>query len=273
MTAIPPRPIRLSCQEQLLPGDTLQAKWDFATAAGYDAIELRGQRDHTFRDRLPELRRAHRDGVVMPTVCVDMPHFFAAFDPDLRRDAINQMKSQLSVIAEIGGIGAQTPASYGMFSARLPPFTPPRDAAGDREVLLEGLADMGAHAEREGVRLFLEPLNRYEDHMVNRLEQAAELIRACGSHAVRIGIDTYHMNIEEADPAAAVLDAAPWIGHAQVSDSNRFQPGAGHIDWTAVLCAIDAIGFDGCLAVECRLTGDPEAAVAGIPAFLRRVAG
>ncbi|AJE81533.1 putative AP endonuclease [Streptomyces albus] len=260
----------ITCQEQLLPGDTLQEKWDFAQNAGYQGIELRARGDHHFRARLPELRAALSDGVVMPTVCVDMLHFFGAFDADLRRDAVEQMKSQLSVIAEIGGHGAQTPASYGMFSRRLPPFEPPRSAEEERTVLLEGLTALGEHARKEGVHLYLEPLNRYEDHMVNRLEQAVDLIRAVGLDSVRIGIDSYHMNIEEADPAAAILEAAPYIGHAQVSDSNRFQPGAGHLDWPTWLGALHAIGYTGCLAAECRLTGDPVSAVRSIPAFLRR---
>jgi sugar phosphate isomerase/epimerase len=264
---------KTACQEQLLPGDTLQDKWEFAQSAGYDAIELRGKGDFHFRDRLPELRKARADGVVMPTVCVDMLHFFGAFDEELRRDAIAQMKSQLSVVAEVGGIGVQTPASYGMFSRRLPPFEPPRSEQQDREVLLAGLTELGEHARREGITLFLEPLNRYEDHMVNRLEQAAELIGAVGLDSIRIGIDSYHMNIEESDPAAAILAAAPFIGHAQVSDSNRFQPGAGHLDWPAWLGALDAIGYDGYLAVECRLSGDPDPAVRSIPPFLHRAAG
>ncbi|SEG87032.1 Sugar phosphate isomerase/epimerase [Actinacidiphila yanglinensis] len=265
--------LKLACQEQLLPGDTLQAKWDFAQAAGYDGIELRGKGDQHFRDRLPELRAARADGVVMPTVCVDMLHFFGAFDPAQRRGAVEQMKSQLSVIAELGGLGAQTPASYGMFSRRLPPFEPPRSEAEDREVLLAGLAELGEHARAEGVTLFLEPLNRYEDHMVNRLEQAVDLIGETGLDSVRIGIDSYHMNIEETDPAASILAAAPWIGHAQVSDSNRFQPGAGHLDWPAWLGALESSGYTGWLAAECRLTGDPEDAVRAVPAFLRRAAG
>ncbi|MEE4544831.1 sugar phosphate isomerase/epimerase family protein [Streptomyces sp. V4-01] len=265
--------LKLACQEQLLPGETLQAKWDVAQSAGYDAIELRGKGDLHFRDRLPELRTALADGVVMPTVCVDMLHFLGAFDDGLRRDAVAQMKSQLSVIAELGGLGAQTPASYGMFSRRLPPFEPPRTEEQDREVLLAGLTELGEHARAEGVALFLEPLNRYEDHMVNRLEQAVDLIREVGLDSVRIGIDSYHMNIEEADPSAAIVAAAPYIGHAQVSDSNRFQPGAGHLDWPAWLGALQAAGYDGYLAAECRLTGDPVQAVRSVPAFLRRAAG
>ena len=264
--------MRLACQEQLLPGDTLEAKWDFAVAAGYDAIELRGRGDFAFRDRLPELRRARDHGVVMPTVCVEMSHFIGAFDADLRRDAVAQLRSQLSVIAELGGRGAMTPASYGMFSRRLPPFEPPRDEAGDRAVLLDALGQLGTHAAAEGVRLYLEPLNRYEDHMVNRLDQAMELVRAAGPEGLAVVADTYHMNIEEDDPAGAIRAAAPYLGHVQVSDSNRFQPGAGHLDWPAVLGALDAAGYDGYLAVECRLRGDPVAAVRSIPPYLRRQA-
>ncbi|MFC5801907.1 sugar phosphate isomerase/epimerase family protein [Streptomyces formicae] len=262
--------LKTAAQEQLLPGDTLQEKWEFAQAAGFDAIELRAKGDFHFQGRLPGLKQALKDGVVMPTVCVEMLHFFGAFDDELRRDAIAQMKSQLSVIAEIGGLGAQTPASYGMFSRRLPPFEPPRSEAEDREILLAGLAELGEHARAEGVTLYLEPLNRYEDHMVNRLEQAADLIRTVGCDAVKIGIDSYHMNIEEADPAASIIAYADCIGHAQVSDSNRFQPGAGHLDWPAWLGALHTIGYDGYLAAECRLTGDPVDAVRSVPGFLRR---
>lgn len=263
---------RTACQEQLLPGETLQQKWEYAQAAGYDAVELRAQGDFAFRDRLPELRRAQADGVVMPTVCVEMGHFIGAFDEELRRDAVAQLKSQLSVIAELGGRGAMTPASYGMFSRRLPPFEPPRSEEEDREVLLAALTELGEHARREGVALYLEPLNRYEDHMVNRLDQAVELIRETGLDSVQVGIDSYHMNIEEADPPASILAAAPYIGHAQVSDSNRFQPGAGHLDWPAWLGALDAAGYEGELALECRLTGDPGEAVRSVPAFLARAA-
>ncbi|MGH3756264.1 sugar phosphate isomerase/epimerase family protein [Actinophytocola sp.] len=264
--------LTFACQEQLLPGANLESKWDFATAAGYDAIELRGKGDLALAKRLPELRRAAAHGVVMRTVCVDMPHFIGAFDADLRADAVRQLRSQLSVIAELGGVGAMTPASYGMFSRRLPPFDPPRGEAEDREVLLAGLTELGEHAAAEGVTLFLEPLNRYEDHMVNRLAQAADLIDAVGLASVRIGADTYHMNIEEDDPAAALTRFARHVGHVQVSDSNRLQPGAGHLNWSAVLSALDTIDYDGDLALESRLRGEPAEAVASVPAFLRSLA-
>ena len=68
-------------------------------------------------------------------------------------------------------------------------------------MLVAGLAELGEHAAPEGVRVLFEPLNRYEDHMVNRLDQGAAICRAVGSDAVKLVVDTYHMNIEEDDPA------------------------------------------------------------------------
>ncbi|MDQ7905599.1 sugar phosphate isomerase/epimerase family protein [Phytohabitans sp. ZYX-F-186] len=266
--------MKIACLEHLLPGDRLQDKWEFALRVGYDAIELRGRGAYTLRQRLPELRRAVRDGVVLPTVSVDMRHFFGAFDRELRRDAIDQVKSQLSAMADIGGRGVVTPASRGMFSPLLPPFRPPRSAEGDRDVLVEGLTELGRHAEKEGVRLFLEPLNRYEDHMVNRVDHGAELIRAVGTAGLCVGglglaVGTFHLNIEEDHPALAIRGAGRLVGHVLAADSNGFQPGAGHLEWSSVLSALSCVGYDGFLTVKCRLRGDEVAAVASVPAFLR----
>ena len=259
---------RIGCQEQLLPGNTLLEKWQFAQEAGFDGIELRGRGDFAFAERLPELRQARDQGVPMPTECVEMRHFIGAFDDEQRSDAIRQMISQLSVMAEIGGEVAMTPAAHGMFSRRLPPFEPPRSAENDRQVLLEALGQLGEHARSEGVTICLEPLNRYEDHMVNTLDAAASLCRELGLASVRVAADTYHMNIEEADPAAALLKAGEWLGHVQLSDSNRMEPGAGHIDWAVHLAALEAAGYGGWLAFECRLTGPAEAV---LPAAISRI--
>lgn len=101
--------IPIACQEQLLPGTDLIQKYALAVALGYDGIELRGRGDLAFARRLPELRRARAAGVVMPTVCVEMDHFIGDFDPVRSADAVRNLRSQLSVIAELGGVGAMTP--------------------------------------------------------------------------------------------------------------------------------------------------------------------
>ncbi len=264
--------MRLACQEQLLPGQSLTAKFDHVRRAGFDAIELRGKGGFHFHERLPELRQASRAGVPMPTVCVEMDHFVGDFDADLRRDAINNLKSQLSVIAELGGTGVMTPAAYGMFSRRLPPFEPPRSSGDDHAVLGEAFTELGEHAAREGVLIMLEPLNRYEDHMVNTLAAATSLCQQIALDSVRVVADFFHMQIEEDDISESLRQATPYLAHVQVSDSNRNQPGTGHIDWAAGLGTLDALGFDGHLALECRLRGDPEQALPTTAAFLRRFA-
>ena len=249
--------MKLLCQEHLVPGTSLERKWELLQVAGYDGIELHGHGDLAFAARRAELRRAHAQGVPMPTVCVIMDHFIGDFDEGRRRDAIDQMRSLLSVIAEVGGEGAITPASFGMHSNALPPFRSPRRREDDRAVLLAGLAELGDHAAREGVAVYLEPLNRYEDHMLNRLDQAVDVCRELGLSSLSVMGDLFHMSIEESDMAAAIRAAAAYLGHIHLADSNRMYPGAGHTDFGPIMAALREIGFAGALAMECA-TPDPE---------------
>jgi sugar phosphate isomerase/epimerase len=264
--------MKLSCQEQLLPGGSLEEKWEFATEAGFAGIELRARGDGHFAARLPELRQAARTGVVMATVCPETDHFIGDFDAGRRRDAVDQLRSQLSVVAELGGAGVLTPASWGMFSLRLPPFTPPRQPDEDRKVLLEALVELATHAAAEGVWLAVEPINRYEDYMVNRLDQAVglgeEVERATGAGSVRVCADLFHMNIEEDDLVAAIRATGPRIAHVHVDDTNRLQPGSGHMDFPAVFDALRAVGYDDWLTFECRLRGEPREALTTSARFL-----
>ena len=266
--AIMNQTVRLAVQEQYLRGESMIEKWHHAQTLGFDAIELRGAGEGRFAARLPELREAAAAGVPMPTVCVEMLHFVGDFDAAKRRDAIEQMKAQLSVMAEIGGRLAMTPASYGMFSTRLPPFVSPRSIADDHAVLIEGFGELAAHAEQVEVVIALEPLNRYENHMINTLAQAAALCAEIGSPWFGIAADTYHMNIEEADPIKALFESAEWIRHIQLSDSNRLEPTAGHIDWSMMLAAIAAIDYADELAYECRLSGELDDV---LPVSVRRI--
>ncbi len=254
--------MRLLVQEGLVRGTDLAEKVSRAREAGFDGLELRDADPA----RLPELRAT---GASFATVCPESDGFLGDFDAAGRRRAVERLRRQLDGIAALGGLGVITPAAWGMFSRRLPPFTPPRSPQEDRAVLLEGLAELGAHAEAAGVLVLLEPLNRYEDHMVNTLAQAAELVAAAGSPAVRVLADTYHMNIEEDDPRAALHDVRGVLGAVHLSDSNRHQPGTGHVDFGALLATLHEDGFDGVLSVECRLRGEPAPALAACGAHLR----
>jgi sugar phosphate isomerase/epimerase len=262
--------LKLACQEQLVPGNSLEDKWAVLSAAGFDGIELLGRGDDAFRDRAPELRAARDAGVVMSSVCVAMDHFIGDFDADRRRDAIEQMKVLLSVIAEVGGVGAITPAAFALWSNALPPWEPPpRSPEEDGKILVEALAELGEHAAQHGVAVFLEPLNRYEDHMVNTLAQAADLVRAVGLPSVKVMADTFHMSIEEDDLAESIRNADGLIGHVQLGDSGRLQPGVGHLDWPSVMHALRDLGYDAWLAMECGIRGDPREALPKVAELLR----
>ncbi len=263
--------MRLACQEQLLPGDSILEKWEFASSAGFDGIELRGTRD--WRERLAGLKAARERGVVFSSVCLIDDRFIGDFDAERRREAVEHMKWLLSGIAELGGVGAITPAAYGLASRRLPPFEVPRTEEEDRRVLLDALEELGEHADREGVLVLLEPLNRYEDHMLNRLEGAVELSRAAERGSVRVMGDLFHMNIEEDDPAGSIRRADEYLAHVHLADSNRLQPGAGHSDFAPIFGALRDIGFDGYLAMECGIRGEAETALPEVVRSLRSSMG
>jgi sugar phosphate isomerase/epimerase len=123
------------------------------------------------------------------------------------------------------------------------------------------------------VELWLEPLNRYEDHMVNTLAQGAELCRGAGSPAVRLMADLFHMNIEEADMAASLTQAGALVAHVHLADSSRLEPGTGHTDFAAPFAALQAMGFAGWGAIECRLSHPPEVALAAALSTIRAAGG
>lgn len=115
--------------------------------------------------------------------------------------------------------------------------------------LRDGLAPVVGHAAAAGVRIAVEPLNRYETSLINTVDQALEALdglpETCG-----IALDIYHMNIEEIDIAAAVRRAGSRVAHVQVCANDRGAPGADHIDWQGFLAALDSVGYGGPLVIE-----------------------
>ena len=67
--------------------------------------------------------------------------------------------------------------------------------------------------------------------------------------------DFFHMNIEEIDLGQAIQDTAEYLGYVHLADSNRYQPGAGHLDFRPGLAALKRIGYDGFMTLECRIMG------------------
>jgi len=112
--------------------------------------------------------------------------------------------------------------------------------------LRENLKPIVDYAGSRGIRIGVEPLNRYETSVINTVEQALEALPdGCG-----LALDTYHLNIEEKDPIAAVREAGDRIAHIQVCGTDRGAPGADHFDWTGFASAVDDSGYRGPLVIE-----------------------
>jgi len=121
-----------------------------------------------------------------------------------------------------------------------------------------------------GQTLYLEPLNRYEDHLINTVARARQYIEQGQFAHVRILADVYHMNIEEANTQQAMRENRALIRHVHFADNHRYEPGSGQLDFRAVLETLHEIEYQGRICFECRVLGpDPAAAYRTAAAHIR----
>lgn len=149
------------------------------------------------------------------------------------------------VCAELGsfGLGGVTYGTIGKTTGR---------AATAKEI--DGICrflDRAAKAARAyGIKIGIEPCNRYETHLINRGVDAARIIERVGADNIFIHLDTYHMHIEEESFAAGFEAAAPYLGYVHVSEANRGVPGRGMLNWDAAFKAMADIGYEGPVTLE-----------------------
>jgi len=118
------------------------------------------------------------------------------------------------------------------------------------ELVVKNLKELAAYAESKGVQICVEPLNRFETDFLNTCDQALKLIKAVKSKALKLHLDTFHMNIEEKNQAAAILKAGPHLAHFHACGSDRGTPGNDHIDWKPIVAALKKIKYDGDVVIE-----------------------
>jgi D-psicose/D-tagatose/L-ribulose 3-epimerase len=115
--------------------------------------------------------------------------------------------------------------------------------------LVEGLPPLADYAG-DGARLAIEPLNRFETSYLNTAAQTMEVVDRVNSPAIGVLLDTFHMNIEEKDQAAAIRHAGDKLVHFHACGNDRGAPGAGHSPWESITAAQDEIGYDGPVVVS-----------------------
>ncbi len=211
--------------------------------AGYDAIEIGAEPATTDVDEVRSLLEEHNlrlwGGVTLMVGGRDLLHE----DAYVRFGSVQYVKDTIDMLAALGGeVLTVVPSTVG----KIVPMGSPED---EWEWAVESLKQCQGHAEEKGVRLALEPLNRFETYFVNRHDQALALAEDVGGNC-GVCLDIFHMNIEEADWRQAIRDTGDYLIDFHVAENNRMPPGQGAIDWEALVQELAGIGYDGYLTVE-----------------------
>ena len=225
-------------------------------AMGYDGVEL-AIRDPKLAN-LDELEAlTHKHHLNVPAIGTGQAwgeEGFSFTDPNLavRAKAIERIKSHVPVAARFNAV-----IIIGLIRGLVKPGVSQEQA---ETWVCEALQECSRAAEPAGVRLALEPINRYETTMINNVLQGLNLIEKVGSPNFGLLLDTFHMNIEEANIADSIRACGERIFHFHVADSNRWYPGAGHLDFGAILRVLASTGYDGWVSGE--FLPKPDAATA-----------
>ena len=167
--------------------------------------------------------------------------------------AIEHLKDAIDKTAEIGA-EALTGVTYGGIGERT--GAPPTTSEYDN--VARTLESAAKYAKARGLSFGIEPVNRYESHLINTAAQACEMIERVGADNIFIHLDTYHMNIEEKGVANGIIDARDHLRYIHLSESDRGTPGEGCCNWDEIFAALSAVGFRGGLAMESFINMPPE---------------
>jgi len=127
---------------------------------------------------------------------------------------------------------------------------PARERRQQWKTVVQNLKEVCRYAADRGRKLALEPVNRFETDFINTCQQGLQMIDDIGSPAIKLHLDTFHMNIEEKDQAAAIRAAGSRLGHFHACGSDRGTPGGDQIDWKSIAAALRAIRYKGDVVIE-----------------------
>lgn len=177
---------------------------------------------------------------------------WASVNPD---GAVEHLIDALDKTKEMGA-DALSGVTYGGIGERT--GVPPTQ--GEYDNIARALEKAAKHAKAIGIAFGIEPVNRYENHLINTGWQAVEMIEKVGADNMFVHLDTYHMNIEEKGAGNGILDAREHLRYIHLSESDRGTPGEGTCDWDEVYATLAAIGFKGGLAMESFINMPPQVA-------------
>lgn len=167
----------------------------------------------------------------------------AAKDEAQRAATVDYMKSVATMVHELEGTEMTVvPATVGKVS---PDGTPEEEW----QWVVDGLKEVYEHTEKYGIKIAIEPLNRFETYFLNRAEQAVALAKDVGPNC-GVCLDAFHMNIEEVDFMEAIRTAGDLLVDFHVADNNRMPPGMGSLNWKDIITTLREVGYDNALTLE-----------------------
>jgi D-psicose/D-tagatose/L-ribulose 3-epimerase len=215
-------------------------------ATGYDGVEI-----PVFEGTPDDYRRL---GDMLDRIGLERTAVSAMGDPSMnlispdaaaRRKGIDYMKWAIDCSAALGARNLSGPlhSTLGLFSGVGP-------TAAEKKRSLSSQRAIGDHAGSKGVTIGLEALNRFECYLFNTMDDLCAHVEDVDRPHVKAMYDTFHCNIEEADPIAAYTRHVKHIAHVHISENDRGVPGRGNIPWAETFAAIRGSGYDGWLTIE-----------------------
>lgn len=247
--------MKLAVQDFLLPGATLEAKFANARAYGYDAVELAIRPDHDLDTVVTTaLSASAATGVPVAALCTAGVHDPLQEDLTLRTE---RFAGLARLLAAADALGANGVVSVPIRPSRGFGTKAALDAWVD-DLTAQAVDAFGAFAAdlpAGRAAVFLEPLNRFEATFLRTVGHAARIAREVGSPRVLALADLFHMNIEEVDLGNPIRESGALLGHVHIADNNRLEPGAGGMEMRPAFRALQDIGYDGYISVECFSPG------------------
>jgi sugar phosphate isomerase/epimerase len=248
--------MKIATRENIVPGRDAAERFHKAAQMGFEAIDLGWQDD--MWERASEVKAASQaSGLPISSVSCG-PNNLLAPTPDERAQCVDLMVRLLELAEDLGAIGSVcVPVRP---SVRFPDLSPVYSVNElVTQLSVKMLREVLRRTQGLNAVILLEPLNRYESYYLRTLADGVELCQMVGDARVAIVADFFHMGLEEADIAASIRSAHKWIRHVHLGDSNRLLPGQGHTDFVSGFAALREIGYEGFMALECGVGGDPDA--------------
>jgi len=238
--------MRVGCQERVLAGENALKKFQFAAECGLEGVEVGGW---GLKERVDELKEAI-EATGMPIVSICDGYNGCLVDPDRkeREKAIDDIKMLIEIAEKLGAGGLIVITGFG--KNRIPDLSPYKDKYTlSKNLLVKLLEELLPYAQKAGVRLLLEPLFRYSSEFINKVEEAAEVVREFGSEYLGVCADFYHMFVEEKDIYGTLQENLDVIKHMHISDSTGLLPGEGNIPFDKPMSLLRE-NFKGYLILE-----------------------